>query len=402
MQASLHSNCRSKLYYSYICVYSRLWTAALDSRKPGSKAARDALCDSFYVAREVAGEELPQATPIIPRTRPLAGTYVGSNACAKRRKHTIQPIAPNLQLQSWLPYDVTDVPELPELGLHQLRVPHAISLDPALFQCIDGLSVNALSKVYSTFFQALWKHACRVLKSDARYSNFNIGRIQYIKMTPLWLRNEVTFIRGHSSGSSFPFTLRQLPLKNIIRERGNKKIGSAILTSWLMRHEPGSEYLLYLLRCVGACVGEVTPGSAELPVPSRAASARANQSSAVPAAPSLPSTSAIPAFYTNPASQMDSACALDSLAAAAASAPLSTASSVAILHAPARNTTVRASERAVADPVSRTNAAKNIGDTAPSPGANTAPTITADALAASSADRRCATIAPLSSTAPQV
>jgi len=180
----------------------------------------------------------------------------------KRALPTSTPSAKNQRITAtagvkaaiWLPYDMERVPELAELDQHQLRVPNLVSLDPALFASIHRLAPNVLAKVYAKFFHALWDHAYKVLESNASLAFPLARKLQYIKLTPPWLRDEVTFVRGRSSGRGFPFTMRQLPTKNIIRERGNKQIGSAILTCWLTRCEPGADLLRSLLKAAGAKV----------------------------------------------------------------------------------------------------------------------------------------------------
>jgi len=230
-----------------MCVYSRLWTAALDSRRRGARFARDAMCDAFHVAREVANERIPGVSMICTRKRALPT----STPSAKNQRITATA---GVKAAIWLPYDMERVPELAELDQHQLRVPNLVSLDPALFASIHRLAPNVLAKVYAKFFHALWDHAYKVLESNASLAFPLARKLQYIKLTPPWLRDEVTFVRGRSSGRGFPFTMRQLPTKNIIRERGNKQIGSAILTCWLTRCEPGADLLRSLLKAAGAKV----------------------------------------------------------------------------------------------------------------------------------------------------
>ncbi len=92
-----------------------------------------------------------------------------------------------------------------------------------------------------------WTRACDLDKRDARFARKVCGSIKYIKLTPPRLREEVTFVRGENLSNGFTFTARELPTKNVIRSRGNKRIACAILVSWTAKKESGTDFLLALL-----------------------------------------------------------------------------------------------------------------------------------------------------------
>ena len=72
-------------------------------------------------------------------------------------------------------------------------------------------------------------------KSDALFSRKVCGSIKYIKLTPSWHREEVKFILGQKLSNGLAFTARELPTKNVVRSRGNKKISCTIPVSWIAK-----------------------------------------------------------------------------------------------------------------------------------------------------------------------
>ena len=132
-----------------------------------------------------------------------------------------------------------------------MRVPTSIYLDEMAFNRIDRLNSADLAHVYAAFFRGLWARGCQLYKSEAQFSSKVSGTIVYLKLTPKWPREEVTFVRGNNMESGFPFMTRELPDKNTIRTRNNKRIGCAILVEWLSRRESGCEYMLALLESKG-------------------------------------------------------------------------------------------------------------------------------------------------------
>ena len=232
-------------------LFTRLWNAALDSRRKGAKFARDAFCDAVLVAQGVSKEPITQYRIANALTRPILPAGVMDDHAQKRRKITEVPVPVNMVLPAWFPYDVDSIPQLPTLPPNGSRVPKTVHIDEPTFAHIHRLNSQELANVYSTFFRGLWARECQLCKSDAAFRHKISGSIVYLKLTPEWLREEVTFVRGNNLDFGFPFTMRELPIKNVIRARDNKRIGCAILTEWLTRREACCDYLLALLASRG-------------------------------------------------------------------------------------------------------------------------------------------------------
>ena len=64
----------------------------------------------------------------------------------------------------------------------------------------------------------------------------------------------MTFVRGNNLDFGLLFTIRELPIKNVIRARDNERLGCAILTEFLTLREACFDYILALLTSRGVCI----------------------------------------------------------------------------------------------------------------------------------------------------
>lgn len=92
------------------------------------------------------------------------------------------------------------------------------------------MSFEQLILVFGKFLHHLWK-SC---KEENRWKS----SILYENLTPQWLRGDVLFLYGRNN-TTIACSHGVLPRKSVLKEKGQKIVGSAILPNWL-QHESSS------------------------------------------------------------------------------------------------------------------------------------------------------------------
>ena len=105
---------------------------------------------------------------------------------------------------------------------------------------IENAGRKTLSKIYGQLFTQMWNEARKTKKVS--------GRIVYARMTPPWLRHNVTFVHGQNRNESTVFTSGKLPTKSEIREIGKATLAAAILTTFLQKEKEVHLFLTRLLQ----------------------------------------------------------------------------------------------------------------------------------------------------------
>lgn len=102
----------------------------------------------------------------------------------------------------------------------------------------NSLDTRSLAGLYGSFFTRIFNiaHSHKLIR----------GKMNYVALTPPWLRSKVIFIHGPNQNLSIPFVQGRLPNKNNIREKGNKTVACAILSTWIAKETLGIDILKQL------------------------------------------------------------------------------------------------------------------------------------------------------------
>jgi len=190
-------------------VVSKLMHAALDSSNPRASIASQAIIDAFLVARKISSFDEPDTS------------------------HT--------ELPTWFPWkgDTVNINMTSETTTASLSDSYRYCNNSTM-EALSVLDARELANIYGEFFNILY---------DIGYSMRMVtGRMTYNVLTPPWLRTNVVFIYGPTKNISIPYNGRVLPRKNVLRERGRKQLGCAILSTWLQRETSGQHELIRLLQ----------------------------------------------------------------------------------------------------------------------------------------------------------
>lgn len=197
-------------------IYSKLFLRAIDRRNMAADSTSHAMSDLFSIAKEVIkiGELGHPMNSTLPTTQ-----FPRSLALPRWLSGLQQNAGPDLQ-----------------------NISHIV-LEEANLIAIERLDIQNLLNVYGDFFHYLWNSF-----KDAKGWK---GKIVYEKLTPPWLRGSVVFLYGTNNSLSIPCKYGELPRKGLLKDKNQKIVGSAILSTWMEKERETSTLLRWFLEKKG-------------------------------------------------------------------------------------------------------------------------------------------------------
>jgi len=199
-----------------IPLHSRILLKSLNMNSRAVSVTSLALSDAFTIARISCGRD------------------PGGGAASNRHI--------SISFPNWFPWDGSHP------DIRRVSPPIYMFCAENVMELMDKLGTTTLADIYGEFFNYLF----HLGHSRGKVA----GKMEYLPLTPEWLRKKILFVHGRNRNKSITFGEKVLPRKNFIRKKGKRSLGCAILTQWIKRKEWGYTYLKSLFLKRGATIPE--------------------------------------------------------------------------------------------------------------------------------------------------